>query len=182
MACLTRLLCWRLPELAVLLLLAGVEPRPALAASLSPQEVQVLGKALALVQPLPAGATTIAVVYASGNAGSRADAEQIAAEIGDGFQVGPVVLKPLVVDSAALATIDPAVIVTAIDANGDAVLRASRARHALCVTGELAAVKSGRCIMTIRSDPRVEIVLNAEAARAAGVSFPIAFHMMVREL
>ncbi len=86
------------------------------------------------------------------------------------------------IDTAALATSDPAVIVTATGANGDAVLDASRAQHALCVTSALAAVQSGSCTMSIRSNPRVEIVLNAEAARAAGVGFPIAFHMMVREL
>ncbi|MGA3402762.1 MAG: hypothetical protein ABSC95_26430 [Acetobacteraceae bacterium] len=182
MPCRNRLARWGPPGLAVLLLLAGAEPRAAMAASLSPQEVQVLGKALGFVQLPPDGATTVAVVYASGNAGSRADAEQIAAEIGDGVRVGSIILKPQVIDVAALASIEPAVIVSAADANGDAVMRASRARHALCVTAELAAVQSGSCIMTIRSNPRVEIVLNAEAARAAGVVFPIAFHMMVREL
>jgi len=182
MPCPIRLLRRRLSGLAVLLLLAGAGPRPALAASLSPQEVQVLGKALAFVQPLPAGATTIAVVYAAGNAASRADAEKIAAEIGNGFQVGAVVLKPQVIDTASLAASDPAVIVTAAGANGDAVMRASRARHALCVTSALEAVQSGRCTMAIWSDPRAEIALNVEAARAAGVSFPLAFHMMVREL
>ncbi len=176
------MLRWKPPGLAVLLLLAVAEPRAAMAASLSPQEVQVLGKALGFVQALPAGATTIAVVHASGDAGSRADAEQIAAEIGAGFRIGSVVLKPQVIDVAALATIEPAVIVAAAGANGEAVMRASRERRALCVTGELAAVQSGSCMMTIRSNPRVEIILNAEAARAAGVGFPIAFQMMVREL
>jgi hypothetical protein len=182
MPCRNRLSSWGPPGFAVLLLLVAAQPRAATAASLSPQEVQVLGKALAFVQPLPGGAATIAVVYASGNAGSRADAEQIAAEIGDGVQVGNIVLKPQVIDIAALATIEPAVIVAAADANGEAVMRASRARRALCVTGDMTAVRSGSCIMTIRSSPRVEIILNAEAARAAGVGFPIAFHMMVREL
>jgi hypothetical protein len=166
----------------VLLLVAGADLRAAIAASLSPQEVQVLAKALAFVQPLPASATTIAVVYAAGDTGSRADAEQIAAEIGDGFLLGTVVLKPQVVEAAALATSNPAVIVTAAGANGEAVMRVARAQHSLCVTSEQAAVQSGSCIMTIRSNPRVEIVLNAAAARAAGVTFPIAFHMMVREL
>jgi hypothetical protein len=61
-------------------------------------------------------------------------------------------------------------------------MRASRAHHALCVTSALEAVQSGRCTMAIWSDPRAEIALNVEAARAAGVSFPLAFHMMVREL
>ncbi len=182
MLCPIRLLRRRLPGFAVLLLLAGAAPRAVMAASLSSQEVQVLGKALAFMQPLPPGATTIAVVYAAGDARSHADAEQIAAEIGNGFQIGTVVLKPQVIDTAALATSDPAVIVTATGANGDAVLDASRAQHALCVTSALAAVQSGSCTMSIRSNPRVEIVLNAEAARAAGVGFPIAFHMMVREL
>ena len=106
------MLCWRPPGLALLLLLAGADPRAALAASLSPAEVQVLGKTLAFVQPLPSGATTIAVVYARGDAASLTDAGQIAAAIGDGVRVGNVVLNPQVVDLAALATIDAAVIVT----------------------------------------------------------------------
>jgi hypothetical protein len=182
MPCRNRMLCWRPPGLALLLLLAGADPRAALAASLSPAEVQVLGKTLAFVQPLPSGATTIAVVYARGDAASLTDAGQIAAAIGDGVRVGNVVLKPQVVDLAALATIDAAVIVTAAGANGDAVMQASRALHALCVTADLAAVQAGTCIMTIRSSPRMEIILNATAARSAGVGFPVAFHMMVREL
>lgn len=142
----------------------------------------MLGKMLAFVQQLPANATTIAVVYASGDAGSRADAERIAAEIGDGFRVGATVLKPRVIDAAALAASDPAVIVTAADANSEAVMGASRARHALCVTGDLAAVRSGTCMIAIQSSPKVGIWLNAHAAGEAGVGFPTAFHMMVREL
>ncbi len=60
MLCPIRLLRRRLPGFAVLLLLAGAAPRAVMAASLSSQEVQVLGKALAFMQPLPPGATTIA--------------------------------------------------------------------------------------------------------------------------
>jgi hypothetical protein len=182
MSSLTRIPRRRIFSLAILLLLAVAEPRAGIAASLSPQEVQVLGKALNFVQLPPRSSTTIAVVYASSDAASRADAEQIAAEIGDGFRVGNVVFTPRTIDIAALATIEPAVIVTAAGANGDAVTRASREHQALCVTAELAAVRSGSCIMTIQSNPKVEIVLNTSAARAAGVAFPIAFHMMVREL
>jgi hypothetical protein len=178
----TRTLRWRTPELAVLLLLVGGDPSAGLAASLSTPEVQVLAKALALMQLPPGSAATIAIAYAAGNAGSRADAEQIAGEIGDGVRIGNVILKPQVTDVAGLKETQPVAIVAATGANGDDVMRVSRERHALCVTAELAAVESGRCTMTIRSNPRIEIIMNAEAARAAEIGFPVAFHLMVREL
>lgn len=168
-------------RLAVLVLLGSVAPAAARGASLSARAIDVLAKALTFAT-LPAGATRVAIVYAAGDSRSHADASRIATEIGAGFRINGLLLTPVVVSTAELPATRPAVIMTARDANGAAVARIARARHALCVTGDLAAVRAGLCMMSIRSRPRVEIVLNAAATRAAGIAFPTAFHMMVREL
>jgi hypothetical protein len=139
-------------RLVVLVLLAGALPSATRAASLSAQEIIVLGKALAFAH-LPADATGVTVVYAAGNAESRADAAQIAEEIGDGFQVNGRLLTPSVVDAAELAASRPAVIITALGASSGAVAGIARTQHALCVTADLAAVRAGLCMMTIRSPP-----------------------------
>jgi hypothetical protein len=154
---------------------------PAAAASLSPRDVQVLGRALAFLQPPPASGE-LAVVYAAGNAASKQDAEAIAAEIGEGLHVGGAVLRPRLVASAALAAEGFAVAITAADANGPAIRAAIDAKRALCVTADLAAVEAGSCTMAIRSEPRVEIVVNHAVAVASDVEFVAAFRMMIREI
>src|SRR5271167_1687961 len=57
------------------------------AASLSEKDVHVISKVLGFLDPAPTGGT-VAVVYASGDAASKADADGIAALFGGGLAVG----------------------------------------------------------------------------------------------
>lgn len=164
--------------LALLVLLG---PCRGVAASLSPQDVQVLGRALAFLQsPPPSG--ELAIVYAAGNAASQQDATSIAAEIGDGLHAGNAVLTPRAIADSALAGHAFVVAIAAAGANGAAVRAAIAEQHALCVTADLAAVTAGTCTMAIRSEPRVDIVVNHAVAVACGVEFVAAFRMMIREI
>jgi len=151
------------------------------AATLSSKDVQVLSRALAFMQPPPA-VGELAVLYLADNEASRRDAEAISAQIGSGLRVGNAELRPRLVDAATLTGGRFPVVITAAGANGPQVGAAIRAMHALCVTAELAAVQSGLCTMAVRSEPRVEIVVNHAAAAAAGVEFAAAFRMMIREI
>ncbi len=151
------------------------------AATLSPQELLIVGHAVAFMQPPPAGGT-LAVVYAAGDAASRQDADAIASEIGSGLQAGNVLLPVRVVDAAELASGGFAVVIAASGANGPSLGAAVRAARILCVTADLAAVQAGLCTMGIITRPRVEIVLNHAAAAAADITFVAAFRMMIREI
>jgi len=173
----SRWICGLLPALAVMLAVT----QSAAAASLSAKDLQVLGRALAFLQP-PPGAGSIAVVFAHDDAASRRDAEAIVALLGDGLRSGGSLLRPMLRDSQSLAAGDFSVLVVAQGANGEAILAASRATHALCVTGDLAAVQAGLCTMAIWSEPRVEVVISHAAAVAAGIEFVAAFRLMVREI
>jgi hypothetical protein len=167
--------------IAVAIALLVLLPRQAAAASLSPEELGILGKSLSFLQPAPAGEAIVAIVYAAGDPGSQQDARAIAAAIGDGLVARGAVFRPKLVDVAALASVEFALIVVAANANDEAVMRAAQRRHVLCVTADREAVHAGTCIMAIRSEPRVGILLNSQAARGAGIAFATAFRMMVQE-
>ena len=152
------------------------------AASLSAQDLQVLGNALAFVQPRPTGDGLLAVVYDRQNSLSRQDAEAILTVIGKSLTAGGAVFTPKLVDTDELAATTFSLVIVAMGANSEAVARTVAAHHALCVTADQAAVQQGFCTMAVRTTGRVEITLNYRVAQAAGVSFATAFRMMVREL
>lgn len=154
----------------------------AFAASLSAQDLQVLGTALAFMQPRPANDGTLAIVYATGDRASLEDARAIMAAIGSGLIAARTTLVPKLVDADTLAATDFSVAIVAAGANSEIVMRAVRAQHALCVTADQAAVQQGVCTMAIRSSERVEIVLNHQVAERTGINFATAFRMMVHEL
>ena len=141
-----------------------------------------MGRAVAfMVPPLPAGAT-IAIVYVSGNASSRQDAEAIAAAMGEGLRAGAATLRPRVIDTNALAAGGFAVVIAAAGADGPQIGAAARAARALCVTRNVDVVRAGHCAMAITTEPRVEILINHAVAAAAGIDFAAAFRMMVQEI
>jgi hypothetical protein len=170
---------WRIVAACGLIALLS---RPGWAASLSPQDLQVLGNALAFVQPRPTGEGSVAVVYDGRNSLSRQDAEAILTVIGKSLTASGAVLMPKLVDTDELGVTAFSLVIVATGANSEAVARATSAHHALCVTADQAAVQQGVCTMAIRSTGRVEIMLNYQSARASGIGFATAFRMMVHEL
>jgi hypothetical protein len=175
-------LAWRGFGAALACMVGLVIGQPdAAAATLSPQELQIVGRAVAFMQPPPT-AGAVAVVYAAGDAASRQDADAIAAEIGNGLQAGSVLLPVRVVDVAALSAGGFIVAISAAGASGPLLGAAVRAARILCVTADLAAVQAGFCTMGIITRPRIEIVLNHAAAAAADITFVAAFRMMIREM
>jgi hypothetical protein len=157
-------------------------PHPAWAASFAAKDLQVLGRAIAFMQPSPAPDTTIAIAYAAGNAASRQDADAIASLIGGGLQAGRIVLHPKVIEINSLTAGGFQVVIAAAGASGTQLSAATRAARALCVTTDIEAVRAGFCAMAITSEPRVEIIVNHAVSAAAGIDFAAAFRMMIREL
>ena len=154
---------------------------PAVAASLSAQELETIGRTLAFMQPPPAGGS-VAVVYSAADPASRQDARAIVAEIGPGLDMRGTRLPARMVEAGMLAGGGYAVAVAAAGANGPVLGAAVRAAHILCVTAELPAVQAGFCTMAISTDLRVQIVLNHAAAAASGINFVAAFRMMIHEI
>jgi hypothetical protein len=172
--------CGFLSGLAILLLLGSGAAAPAPAGSLSREQLTILGKALAFLDPPLAGQPVAAVVYRGDDAESRQDAANIAALL-PGISFGGLSVQGLSVAVDALPTVRFQIVIAARGVNDPAVLDAAAVRHALCLTADVAAVQAGRCTLAIRSNPKIEIFLNRNAMARSGIGFATAFRMMVQE-
>ena len=168
--------------LAALLLLAQAVPDPALAASLSARETSLLGQVLKFLEPRPTGDGVVVVAYAAGDTASQRDAQAIVRDLGAGVPTQDGVLRPVVASDDALGAMRFGLVIAAAGAASAAVLRAALAQHALCVTGDAAAVRAGLCAMAIGGEPRIEILLNHTVVARSGIRFATAFRMMVHDI
>jgi hypothetical protein len=153
---------------------------PTNAESLTPKGVQILSRAIGFLQPVPSGTAMVAIAYNPAEPASKQDADAIAGYFGDGLKAGPANLKAQAVDVSQVASGHFVAVVAAAGVNIDKVFAASQALRVPCVTADAAAVQGGRCVMSVQSDPKVDIQINAAAASRSGVAFGSAFMFMAR--
>ena len=154
---------------------------PAAAASLSSREVQIIAKALGFLDP-PAHGGVVAVVYAAGNKASQADAAAIVALFGGGLASGGGIVTAQQVDAASIGG-STGFVAVILAAGAEATAAARSTPHGLLsITAADGLVVSGRCVMAVHSEPRVDITVNRAAAQAAGIGFTAAFGMLVHEI
>jgi hypothetical protein len=153
----------------------------ALGASLLDKDVQLMIRAIAFLRPRPGDGGIVAIAYEASDPASRQDAEAIAGYFGDGLKAGNAVLFPRLVDGGQLAAGGFVAIITASGANIDLIAAAQHALHVPCLTGDASLVRSGRCVVAVRSEPKVEISVSRMAAANGDVTFASAFLMMVNQ-
>jgi hypothetical protein len=154
---------------------------PATAASLTGRDLQIIAKALGFLDPAPAGGR-VAVVYEPAVAGSKEDAEAIVLLFGDGLASGGGTVTGRAIDAKSLgggAGFIAIILAAGAEDNGAG---NAGTRRLLSITAVDRLVQSGRCVMAVHSEPRVEITVNRAAARAAGIGFTAAFGMLVHEI
>lgn len=152
-------------------------------AATTEKDLQVVARAAAFTEGLAKGDIQAAIVYDAGSAASKADADGIAAIMGGGLSASGVTLKPMLVSSGSLGSLGGAGVVIIADGSGAVQGAAfSAAGGKLTVSTDFSCVQSGKCVMGVRSEPKVEIVVNRNAAAGAGVSFAQAFRMMISEI
>ena len=165
---------------AVVIGVAG--SRGAQAASMTPKDVLILTKAIGFLQPAPSGIATIAIAYELDNADSKQDAEAIASYFGDGLKAGSALLRPKIVEVGQLAAGGFVAVISAASVKVDQIAAATRALHVACITADAAAVQAGQCVMSVKSAPKVEILISRAAAASSNVGFGSAFLLMAHEL
>ncbi len=147
------------------------------------RDLQIAGHVLTFQANYPSGDLTLAIVFNAHDRQSREEAAAIAGIIGDGLTIGGLVLKSVTVDQARLAETKSYGAIVDTSNVDDTILKTAVLQHGIpCLTRHLEQVASGACIVAIRSEPNVSIVVNRANAEAAGVHFATAFRMMVREI
>ena len=176
----TRSICTA-PVVAMVLLLPPLASA-ATAATLTAKDAQIIAKAIGFLDPSPAGGV-VAVAYDAGNAASKADADAIAGLFAGGLAEGSNTVTAKAVDGATLGDGSGYIAVILAQAgSGDKVMAAAKAHHIPCISAEAAQVQAGTCVMSVSSDPKVDITVNHAAAQATGVSFQSAFRMLIHEI
>jgi hypothetical protein len=168
--------------LALTLLAATGGYNPASAGSLSQKDVQILAKAIGFLEPPPSGAATVAIAYDPADPASKQDADAIAGYFGDGLKAGAAVLKPKVTEVGQLGGGGFVAVVAASGVKIDQVSKAAQALHVACITSDAAAVQAGQCVMSVKSEPKVEIQISRAAAASSGVAFGSAFMLMAHAI
>lgn len=171
------------PWLAGVLSLVVAGP-PALA-DWTKTDVQVAARALSFVTDPLRGAVRVGIVYASDSPRSVRQAQSLRGMLADGVRIGALELRPVLLDAAVVANADVDLFFLTEFIPPDETPRLSGAdtkRPILCVTTDIAQVRSGSCIMGVRSRPKIEVFVNRAAASENHVTFSTVFRVMITEL
>lgn len=146
-------------------------------------DLQVAARALSFMEAPMSGRVRVGIVYSPQSPGSVSQARQIASQLAGGMRIGNMDLEPSMVPltDAGSAEVDLFLLTEHVPAAGT-LAEVSKARRIPCVTKDLDKVEAGDCIMAVRSRPKVEIIVNRDAANLSGLRFATAFRVMVTEL
>jgi hypothetical protein len=146
-------------------------------------DLQIAGRALGFLERPVQGQVTAGIIYSPANPQSAREAEALKSMLGDGLRVGNVTLRPVLIPVTDLPHSTAALFLLAGGVD-DAVLLADtvRIKRIPCITTDLAKVKSGSCAIGVRSQPKIEILVNRNAATGSDLKFSAVFRMMITEI
>jgi hypothetical protein len=146
-------------------------------------DLQIAGRALGFLDRPIQGQVTAGIVYSLGNAQSAREAEELKDMLGEGLRIGNLTLRPVLVPVTDLQQSTTALfLLTDGVENVALVAETARARRIPCITTDLAMVRSGNCAIGVRSQPKIEILVNRNAANGSQLSFSAVFRMMITEM
>jgi len=174
---------WSSPWLAAILSFLIAAP-PALA-NWTKTDVQVAARALSFVTGPLSNTVRVGIVYAAGSPGSVRQAQSLRGMLADGLRIGALELRPVLIDATVVASADVDLFFLTEFVPPDEtpnLLADGTRRPVLCVTTDIAQVRSGNCIMGVRSQPKVEVFVNRAAASLNDITFSTVFRVMITEL
>jgi hypothetical protein len=144
-------------------------------AEVSAKDMDVIAKAIEFISNGPSGDVKVDIIYDPGNAGSVADANAAATLLGSGVSSGKLKLTGKKAESSSGAK------VAYIAKGAEAKAPALNAKGIITVSADPECARSGQCVLSVTSSPKVEIHVSSAASKSAGVEFGSAFRMMITE-
>jgi hypothetical protein len=172
----------RVPNVLLALVASLVIDGP-LNAEVTQTDLKIVARALSFMQEPLTGTVRVGILYSPSSNLSREQAESLQRMLGSGLKVGNVELKPVLVPlgDAAAANVD-IFLLTENVGKAEAEAAGIHGMKRPCVTTDISKVQSGICLMGVRTQPRVQIVVNRAAAAASGVTFATVFRVMITEI
>lgn len=153
-------------------------------ATVTETDVLVAARALGFMQNPPTGEVRVGIAYSTGDPRSVEEADQLQQILAGGLKVGNLMMTPVKVnvDELASANVQLFLLTEYVGRDGERVADATKAKQIPCITFDIAQVQNGACVMGVRSEPRVEIIVNRAAATRSGTSFATVFRMLITEI
>lgn len=168
--------------LAVLLSAVALTSATQLAhAEVSDKDMQLIGRALSFVEGGATGDVTVAIVYSNDVPGSKDSADAIANVLGTGLKAGKVTLIAKVVPVSDVSSV-PSGQAVFVPVGMQSQYSKISSASAITVSTDKACVDAGACVVSVASEPKVEIYVNRSAAGARSINFASAFRMMIKEI
>jgi hypothetical protein len=170
-------------RLRIFLLFCAVIASGAAHAEFTLPDLQIAGRALGFLDKPVQGQVIAGIVYSPGNPQSAREAEALKDMLGEGLKIGNVTLRPVLIPVAELRHSTAALFLLTGGVEDAALLTGTaRSKQIPCITTDLAKVKSGSCAIGVLSQPKIEILVNRNAAANSDLKFSAVFRMMITEI
>ncbi len=130
------------------------------------------------------GTTVIGVVYASQNPSGKALALQTAGLLSTlkGPDKSTIRARTVSVENLVQANdrLDAIYLLPGMSTEAPEIVEAIRRRHILSISNDTACLETNCCVLMVRANPQVEIILNSALAQAVGADFSTVFAMIVK--
>jgi len=145
--------------------------------------IRVSVRTISFLKPSLAGTVTAAIIFEPGNAESEKEARAIERSLAGSRGSGTITLRPKRVPAGSLDQLSGArVAFVTRGTNYRQIAAASASRSILTIGFDPACTRSGHCVLTVTSRPKVQIVISRSAAAAAGLRFNSSFLMLIKEI
>ncbi len=154
---------------------------PAAHADVTAKDVQLMLKVVGFLTPPVSGTVAVAIVFDAANGDSKKEAETLKGFL-DAAQGGPIVPVARLYSQSDLGSLDARVVIVTVGlppAELDAVAATAQARKMLTMSTDPTCAKGGKCVLSVRTSPKVEILFNSAVAQGAGIEFQPTFRMMM---
>ena len=153
-------------------------------AEVTQTDMLVAGRAIGFIDNLKRGDVRVGIVYDPGIAQSSQQAAELKGLMNNGLRIGNLTLKPVMLPAGKSDNggIDLFFLTEGAGSTASKVSRISRERKIPCITFDLNQVRNANCAIGVRSQPRIEVLVNHSAAVASGIELAVVFRMMITEI
>lgn len=150
----------------------------------SEKEVAVATRALSFIEPTLKGSVKTVVFYKDGDAASRSEAQRIRSALSGKKVKGASFSVTLASASNTSAASGAKVVFVArgLKSRHASIFSAASAARAITISSDLSCVRSGKCVVGVKSSPKAEILVSRQARQKTKVGFASAFLMLVNEV
>ena len=158
-------------------------PATTATAETMPRDLQVRVCAPGFLERAPTGIAELGIVYPAASPAGRPAAEHVVAVRGDGLRAGALTPRPWLVPmgAASQAQVARLQLTDAALPEAGRIVAVLGGRGIPPIATAARTLESGRSVMTLRNQPRVEILVSRTAVQAAGISSSAAIRMTIQE-